>query len=638
MIVSENMDKAIQLARSGRFPEAESLCRQVLGENPGEDRAFHLLGLINSIAGRLDEAEELIKKAIAINGNAPKYFSNLGNVYKAQNRIRECIQAYQKAIELDQDCADAYFNLGVVHAECGEMEAAIEAYSRAIDLDPASFEANNNLGLVLMALGRFAEALKAFQRACGLNESVSGVWHNLGLARKATGDEAAALEAFCRAVEIHAGYAPPLLEAAAIYARNGESSLAVEFYERVLELESDNLRALEGLALIYESSSQLGQLQLLLARGLGLSPDSLVFNLVQAKMLRRSGKEEEALEVLIGMDLSRGSDDVVAAVQHEKGMLYDRLGQPDQAFACFGAGKRLQAAMAEKLGVDKTSYLEKIDALHKEFGGVDISRWKSLDLAPLKNPLAFIVGFPRSGTTLLDQVLDSHPQVGTIEEQSLLATLIDDLEEHPMGLIGALEQITVAQANELRERYFELARKHVELVPGQLLVDKFPLNIVRVLVIHRLFPEAKIILAIRHPCDVCLSCYMHLFGINNAMANFFSLEDAVRLYGKVMDLWRLYADRLPLNSHRIRYEDVVSDFQGEIAALLEFLGLPWDERVNAFHEHAKARGKINTPSYHQVTEPIYQRAAYRWKRYAAFFEPYMGEMTPYLAMFDYEPT
>jgi hypothetical protein len=213
--------------------------------------------------------------------------------------------------------------------------------------------------------------------------------------------------------------------------------------------------------------------------------------------------------------------------------------------------------------------------------------------------------------------------------------MVRAFEDMAQGRENALAELSEAQIAQLRKTYFDEVAHHIELRPGNLLVDKMPLNTVNVHLIWRVFPQAKFILAIRHPCDVCFSCFMQNFRINEAMASFFSLDSAARTYDAVMRTWLEAAARLPLDFHRIRYEDLVADFEGETRALLTFLGVGWDDQVLGHTEHAIRRGTINTPSYHQVTQPIYAHAKFRWKRYASQFAPVMPTLKPYIEYFGY---
>ena len=330
--------------------------------------------------------------------------------------------------------------------------------------------------------------------------------------------------------------------------------------------------------------------------------------------------------------------ELAAAIRHELGLVYDRLGDSTAAFQAFADANRLQLQAPQHQNENPRTYLEFVAAWHRDFTQAWLASCKPHPGDPASASPVFIIGFPRSGTTLLEQILDAHPRLRAIEEKPLINDLMHEVVALQTGteqLPQTLARLDAGQAASLRQGYFQAAARYVRLEPGEILVDKLPLNIVRVPLIWRIFPDARFILALRHPCDVCLSCFMHLFGMNPAMANFTTLEDTALLYTEVMGLWQHYAQFLPLHCHRLRYEDMVADPRGETQRLFDFLGLEWDEAVLRFHEHARRRKRIDTPSYHQVTEPIYARATNRWKRYRGQLEPVMERLRPFVEAFGY---
>jgi hypothetical protein len=175
----------------------------------------------------------------------------------------------------------------------------------------------------------------------------------------------------------------------------------------------------------------------------------------------------------------------------------------------------------------------------------------------------------------------------------------------------------------------------LERRPGTLLIDKLPLNVIHCGLIHRLFPEAKLILAARHPCDVCLSCFMQTFKPNAAMASCFRLEDTAALYDAAMRLWRQYTRVLALDYHVVKYERLVDDFEGEARRLLEFLDIPWHDAVLDHAQGALRRGRISTPSYHQVARPVYRRACHRWRKYERHLTPILDTLEPHIRWLGY---
>ena len=240
-----------------------------------------------------------------------------------------------------------------------------------------------------------------------------------------------------------------------------------------------------------------------------------------------------------------------------------------------------------------------------------------------------MVGFLRSGTTLLDQILDSHPRVQVMEERLALEAVEQAIQAGPAGYPGALPGLTDNDLEKLRKLYFTEVDKQFSRSPGQLFVDKRPLNTAHLPLIQRLFPAARIIFACRHPCDVVLSNFMQYYNLTDAMANFFSLGDTVHLYQQLMTLWFDCSELLDLNFHTVRYESLVSDTEAELQKLFAFLEIDWDESVLDFHQRAAEKDIINTPSYEQVTRPIYAEARYRWHRYRQQLEPFLEELEPF---------
>jgi len=247
----------------------------------------------------------------------------------------------------------------------------------------------------------------------------------------------------------------------------------------------------------------------------------------------------------------------------------------------------------------------------------------------------FLVGFPRSGTTLLDQLLDSHPAIQVIEEQPMIDIIKNSIAQLPDGYPGALPALSDADLIALRDAYFKLLDRRAETTPGQLVIDKFPLNLTHLPLILNLFPDARILLAIRHPCDVVLSCFMQPFNANNAMENFHSVKECAFMYEQVMGLWFRYRELFDFNHMMIRYEDVITEFGVQTDTLFSFLDLEVHDEVGNFSQHARNRGRIATPSYNQVSRPIYKDAMYRWKKYRQYLEPELPRLNRFIDAFGY---
>jgi hypothetical protein len=263
-------------------------------------------------------------------------------------------------------------------------------------------------------------------------------------------------------------------------------------------------------------------------------------------------------------------------------------------------------------------------------------RLRSLAAETTADKQVFLLGFPRSGTTLLDQILDVHPGTAVITEKQIINRIHEVLLKQGHRIpedLPVLDSRVVRQArNFYRNRIAYLLGGGC---PAVLPVDKFPLHTIFISLIYRLFPHAKIIFAQRHPLDVCLSCFMNDFGLNAAMANFFTLESTAQLYAATMELWRRFIELFPIDYHVIKYESLVDDLEGEARKLFTFLGLDWNPVVLDFPTYAQQRDGRKTPSYHQVCQPIYRAALYRWKNYAGYLDGIRETLQPSMKFLGY---
>jgi len=263
------------------------------------------------------------------------------------------------------------------------------------------------------------------------------------------------------------------------------------------------------------------------------------------------------------------------------------------------------------------------------------SQWPELSAPALDASPIFIMGFPRSGTTMLEQMLDAVPTLRAMDEQPFLQSVVERIEQFGLQYPRDLHRLDQAQCDELRAVYWALVRKTVALEPGQRLVDKNPLNMLRLPLVNRLFPNARIIFALRHPCDVVLSCYMQSFGAPAFNLLCSTLERLARGYVNAMQGWLHHAGILEPALMPLRHEDLLGDFAGTAQRIGEFIGVADFSPMLAFHEHARQKGYIATPSYAQVTEPVNRKGVDRWRRYRSYFEPILPTLRPILEHWQY---
>ncbi|UCD87832.1 MAG: tetratricopeptide repeat protein [Desulfobacterales bacterium] len=589
--------------RAGRMKEAETLYSGVLQIHPDHFKALHRLGLLYCETGRFSTGMHLMKKAIAINANVPELYNDLGQALHDLARPEEAIACYEHAIKLNPRFAKAYNNLGNAFHDLEKHGEAMACLRQAIELKPDDADANNNLGIALSELDKPQEAAAYFEKATTLKPDFAEAHNNLGNA----------------------------------LAQLGKIEEAITSYKRAAELKPSFPDAHGNLAYLLESTNQIDQAAKSAGTALELDPHAATAHLITAKCERRDGNFEGALRRLEAIDAKAVNAMVRAELLSEKGRLYDRLGSADKAFECFCEANAVTSQTWLARQINRDAYVEQVSRLRSWFLNTPIDTWSPSPRMPRNDYPAFLVGFPRSGTTLLQQILGTSRGLVILEEKPLVDSMIDHLGAHRFRDPEDIPRIDTTVIKDLRNAYLSKASEYVHGQHNALLVDKMPLNMVHVALIHQVFPGARIILALRHPCDVCLSCFMQNFRLNEAMIHFLDLNNTANLYNLVMELWSVYEARLPLNLYVIKYEDLVNEFDKETRRLFEFLELPWDTSVRDFAARAKAQDvKSLTPSYDQVSEPIYNRSIDRWKRYARHIEPIVDIMKIHVKALGYD--
>jgi tetratricopeptide (TPR) repeat protein len=516
--------------------------------------------------------------------------------------------AWREAAELAQSVLrrfgpepNALMVLARVREEAGDLAGAIELYERARAAMPAHIHVLVNLAAAYRASGRLPEARRTLDAALQVDPRFAVAHNNLGNVLIDLGDPLAARRAYERAAALDPRYADPLA----------------------------------GLARIAEEQHRLDDARSLAGRALQLAPRNVLAALTLARVMLRQDDAPGAtsiLEALLGGGTLPLTNRVVA--YGYLGEAYDKLARYGDAFAAFSEANALQleqhaATFAHECGPLAPAGLARLTAFVES---ADVSAWQP---APPAAPTpVFLVGFPRSGTTLLDQILASHPQVTTLEERDTLIDAMGEMLNAAQGF-GRWADLPGREIERLRALYWQRVRSGGASEPRtRVFVDKQPLNAALLPLIHRLFPAARIILALRDPRDVVLSCYQQRFGMNAAMYQLLRLDTATAYYDAVMRLVEVSRGKLSLHLHAVKYEDVVTRFEATTRDVLAFLDLEWDERVRGYADTARQR-TIATPSAAQVVRPLYASARGKWRNYRKYLEPWLPTLTPWVEHFGY---
>jgi tetratricopeptide (TPR) repeat protein len=492
----------------------------------------------------------------------------------------------------------------------------------------------------LWQLNRFDEAVELFEKAArkyrqNLVALVDGS-RALGARFEITRAEAM----LDRLTKLAANNAQLLHLAGQSYRMIFRPDKAIQSFERVLRLTKSIPDAYLELAVLYERRHRVTEAHSLIEDCLRAEPDYLEAELFKARLLRRM-KEGTAAETLFRKlaENSEAHPQVRAQAWTEIAQKLDREGDYDGAMAAMLKSKELLEAEAGPLLRESEALQGHLLALANSITPEHWARWVEAGRGFPNRKTAVLTSFPRSGTTLLEQVLDSHPGLVSSDEREAFGRDIFPAlwrtRDTPLPTAAALDAIPLERLAAQRERYLAYMSAALnEPIGDRVHLDKNPTMTLLIPGMIRLFPETKLLIALRDPRDVIVSCFMQYLPLNANSVCFLTLERAARRYALDMGVWEKFRQSICTPWLEVRYEDCVQHLEREARRALEFLGLPWDPRVLQYREALKAKA-VSSPTYEAVSQPLYTSAIGRWKNYQKYLEPYLEILQPCLAAFGY---
>ena len=427
------------------------------------------------------------------------------------------------------------------------------------------------------------------------------------------------------------------------YLENPEKALG--FYQRATELAPDNARQWARWAEMLTRLSRLDEASEIHARALSLDPDDALVVLVGAHLARRAGDNEDAYAQISTLAERDVEPHFNASVCYELGVICESIGRYDEAFRAYTDANAGRANKWQASSLNPEIFPKFINDLSEYFADdalvSRIAAWsKAAPDDNLPTPY-FLVGFPRSGTTLVERLLDAHPDIVATDELNMvdaMAKFLGELTGRADAYPAALDRLDEAALRQLRQRYWDYLRDHhPDPIEGRHLIDKQPFNLNHLGLIYRTFPDARVLVALRDPRDVCISCFASDFAPNWPTVQFLDFERTVRCYAGMMALWQRYREILPLQTHVYRYEDLVASPREVLGRIVEFLGVPWhDDLLEGGRDSAGSF--ISTPSYETVVQPINTRAVARWQNYTEKLAPVLPILQPFIEDFGYAET
>lgn len=547
--------------------------------------------------------------------------------------LRAAETAFQTAWRLDPGDADAAFGCGLCREAAGRGADAEAAYRQAVAARPDFPEALCNLAALLTRSDRPGEAVPLLDRALAGRPDFEPARFNRGIAYYALRRLSEAEADFRDILARQPAHVGVMNELGRVLLKQTRVREAAELFREGHRRHPKNPRFLANLASALELLNDLPGAEEAVTEALALAPQQPALRHTQARLEHRQGRLADARAHLEGLLAGTLSEEQRGEALCELGEVLDEMDDAGAAFAAITAGNALRAKSPAAQTADGARFLARVAQARDGFTAKRIQAVAARAPAATEPPPVFFVGFPRSGTTLMERALKAHPAIVTTDERSPLAPILAQLTEAG-GYPQDLDRLTGDEIGKLQARFRAEAEAVVGPLDGKRLVDKMPLNIVNLGLANCLFPEARVLVALRDPRDVCLSCVMQRFQFSDAMANFHDLESAARAYVAVMELWLHYREALGVAWLEYRYEDLVGDFRGTLERVLAFLGLAWHDDVLAYAERARDQ-VITTPSYRQVTGAIDARPVGRWHRYHAEMAPVLPVLEPLVRALGY---
>ncbi|MFQ5764084.1 MAG: sulfotransferase [Rhodospirillales bacterium] len=618
---------AARYFQAGQPDQAARILEDVRRAEPENFDATLGLAIVRATEGELDAAIPLFEKAAAIRPGDAEAHYNLGKALQDRGRTDDAVAAYRRALEINPADEAGHVDLGNLLKDTGDMDGAAACYRRALAVTPAHAVTLTNLGNALQALGELDEAIASHRRALEISPDQPLVLSNLGNALQAQGHLAEAEASHRRALAIAPGNANVLGNLGRLLMKLERTDEAMEAFTRAAAIEPDSTSVLTNLAILKAERGERDEALALYRRVLALKPDDAdaYHEILYIKKFKPGDPDLAAMEKLRG----------TPSLEAEKAMFldfsiakaYDDIGDYDRAFEHMASGNRLKRSV---LGYDWAEQKALVDRIIGVFDDAFLAGGEGSGLEE-ERPV-FIVGMPRSGSTLIEQMLASHSRVFGAGEISRLLNVVvgarDDAGPGIAALSGRNRQFPEGVADidrtarrQRAETY--LARLCRDAGDAARITDKTLKNYLLIGLIHLALPEARIIHCVRNPMDTCLSCYQRHFVDGQQFSyDLTSLGLHFREYARLMDHWRAV---LPERLLDVRYEDLVAAPEEGIKALLDFCGLEWEEGCLAFHETERV---VRTASAQQVREPIYRTAVQRWRHYEKHLGPLIEALGP----------
>lgn len=508
--------------------------------------------------------------------------------------------------------------------------------NKIFSINPNIFDVNYNLAVLNAMDNNFTDSIKFYKNAINLKKDSAEVYFNLAMVYQKNSQLDLAIENFKKAIELGNNNEITNYNIGALYKAKFDNINAEKYFQKSISINVKFELGLSALFDLYDKSNDLKKFENLLKKIIEDGLDDNFISYFSGINEFKKKNYNQAIKNLVNLNLGQKNIEKNIVKCGILAKSYDHVGKYEEAYNSFVDANNL---MNEGYGknIDKNIFLNYVKQRINFFKNNKQLDWKG----PIKiredyKEPAFLIGFPRSGTTLLDTILRTKHSIEVIEEKPIVRNFLIKLEKKTKNDFNLLKNLDNDFIEEMRKFYFQERNKYLEKNDAKIVVDKMPLNIIHVGEILRFFPKAKFILALRHPYDSVFSCFMQQFSLNPAMKNFLTLESSAFLYDLVMQLWKVYHENFKINLHIIKYENIIENFDQTVKDVLNFFSVDWSSDYKDFYKIAQKRNNIMTPSYSQVTSPIYKSSLNRWKNYQNKFEKSKTYLDKWIREFNYK--
>jgi tetratricopeptide (TPR) repeat protein len=627
LTIADRLKLGVQYHQAGRLADAEALYRSVLSEAPRNPDALALLGVLAYHTAQPAVAIDLIRQALAVSGPHPVYLSNLAAAFIAAGRMAEAEAHSREALRLRPTHPDAHYNLAVALLGQGRVDASEPAFRETLRLRPTHVDARFHLASILHRQGKLPEAVTLLSEAVRLAPDHVGVRNALGAALLALSQPAAAEPHFREALRLAPSFAEAHSNLGLALREQDRIDEAVHCFRESLRLKPGYVGAYNNLAFLLQSQGRSDEARAGFHEALRLDPNNTrafagLSRLAAAGHYEFSDDEVRRIEAI----LSQGGPptDERSRLHFALARVAEKASEHDRAFGHYHRANELLKEYLRARGAAYNPAVQSrlVDQMIAAFTPAYFERVRSFGSESVQP--VFVVGMPRSGTTLAEQIIASHPRARGAGELRDVGDMTITLprrlgcaEAYP-GCLGRLDAATVRA---LAAEYLDRLRQRDGAADR--IVDKMPFNYLHLGLIATLFPRARVVHCRRDPIDTCLSCYFqHLVEPQAFTPDLTFLGHYYREYERLMAYW---ARALPLPMFELRYEELTADQEAVSRRLIEFCGLDWDERCLRFHETERT---VLTPSALQVRQPLYRSSVGRWKRYEKHLGPLIEALKP----------